>query len=112
LSACGWLGKAVSCGKQRATDPGRRDGADDEGTRGDSEGGRREAEVVGRGRGYGRDGWYDAALAGAAGRARLPRSMGLPQAESQSQAGADAKGGAGIAAVPGAVLRLQGAAFS
>jgi hypothetical protein len=54
----------VSCGKQRAADFGRRNGADDEGTGTDSEGGSREAEVVGSCRDHGRDGPNDAGAGG------------------------------------------------
>src|SRR3954465_8412906 len=56
------LRKAVSCGSQPTADPGRGNGADDEGTGSDSEGGCGQAEVVGSGRDYGRDGPHDAAL--------------------------------------------------
>src|SRR5438270_11284173 len=112
MSAWWWLGKAVSCGKQRRADPGRRIGADDEGTGSDSEGSGREAEVVGSCRDNGCDGSYDAALARAAERTRLQRTVGLPQAQPKSQAGPDEDSGAGAAPVPGEVLRLQRAALS
>ena len=73
------LGKAVSCGCERAADSGRGNGADDEGTGSHFEGGCGEVEVVGSGRDYGRDGPHDAALARATKRARLQRVMGLPE---------------------------------
>lgn len=69
--------------------PGRRNGADDEGTGSDSEDSSREAEVVGSCRDYGSDGSYDAALARTAERTRLQRIMGLPQAQSQPEASSD-----------------------
>jgi len=72
---------------QRATDSGRRDGADDESTGSDFEGSGREAEVVGSCRDYVCNGPDDAALARAAERTRLQRCVGLPQVPSQSQAG-------------------------
>src|SRR4051794_32161505 len=65
------LRKAVSCGSQRTADPGRGNGADDESTGSNSEGGGRKAEVVGGRGNNGRDGPHDAALAGAAGAERL-----------------------------------------
>src|SRR3954454_20782381 len=65
------LRKAVSCGSQRTADPGRGNGADDESTGSNSEGGGRKAEVVGGRGNNGCDGPHDAALAGAAGAERL-----------------------------------------
>src|SRR3954447_15116765 len=57
------VGKAGRCGSRRTADSSRGNGADDEGTRSDIEGGSRQAEVVGSGRDYGRDRSDDAALA-------------------------------------------------
>jgi hypothetical protein len=68
--------------------------------------------VVGGGRDYGRDGSHDAPLAETAERARLQRFMGLPQTQSQPQAGSDEDGGGGPTALPGEILRFQRAAFS
>jgi hypothetical protein len=75
MSACERerLRKAVSCGRQRTAFFSRRNGADDEGAGSDIESGCGEAEVVGSSRDYGRNGPYDAGLAGAAERARLWR---------------------------------------
>src|SRR3954471_19379259 len=86
MSACKKrLRKAVSCGRQRGAVFSRGNGADDESTGSNSEGGRREAEVVGSSRDHGRDGPHDEALAGTAESTRLQRLVGLPQAQSQSK---------------------------
>src|SRR6476619_3257377 len=106
------LRKAVSCGREGTAVFSRRDGADDEGTGSDFESGCGEAEVVGSSGDYGDNGPHHAALAGAVERTRLQRVMGLPEAQAESQTGADADSGASVAAVPGEVLRLQRAALS
>lgn len=72
----------MSCGTQQTADPGRGNGADDEGAGSDFEGGSGQAKVVGSGRDYGRNGPHDAVVAGATGQARLRRTMGLPGTKS------------------------------